>query len=131
MTCSGKARRRSGLAVKVWTLAGGVKTLVGWPNDYTRSASGFGTDGVDMVWLEESGRISTGVFSAYEIWTTKYSTDPSTVATNKRYLMADTLGSFPENFVVGCGYAAIAIRPETDWGQAYGLRVIRLADGVS
>ncbi|AKU95797.1 hypothetical protein AKJ09_02461 [Labilithrix luteola] len=118
-------------AVKVWTRAGGVKTLVGWPNDYTRSASGIGTDGVDMVWLEENGLISEGIYSDYQVWTAKYSTDPAAVATNKRHVLADTLGSYSERFVVGCGYAAIAIHPNTDWGQAYGVRVVRLADGVS
>jgi len=125
----GAASRQA--AVKVWTLSGGTKTLVGWPGDYTRVAMGFATDGVDMVWMEANDIISEGIYADYQVWTAKYSTDPAVVAATKRHLFPDTLASFPETFVVGCGYAAIAIHAEVGWGIGYGFRVFRISDGWS
>jgi hypothetical protein len=118
-------------AVKVWTLGGGTKTLVGWPGDVTRVAAAFGTDGTDMAWIEASTPVRSGVYANYDVWTAKYATDPGVVAQTKRHLLRDELKSFAEEFVVGCGYAAIGIRPDVDWGLTYGFRVVRLSDGVS
>jgi hypothetical protein len=43
--------------IKSWTASGGTKTLIGYPSDFTRAVDAFGTDGVDMAWMEASGRM--------------------------------------------------------------------------
>ncbi len=120
-------------ALKVWTKARGTQTLVGWPGDATRGADGLGTDGVDMVWTEAFGRTggTTSDYANYETWTAKYTTDPSALAATKRRVRSAGVASYSEQYVLGCGYAAIAIAPRFDWGAAPGFRVIRLSDGVS
>lgn len=117
-------------AIKVWNPAFGVKTLIGWPGDTTRAAASFATDGIDMVWMEAQGRTSTS-YASFDFWTAKYSTNADVVASTKRHLLKDDLGSQFLNFVVGCGYAAIRIEPQRAWGQASGFRLIRLSDGTS
>jgi len=124
------ARERT--IVKVWTQAGGIKTLVGDPYDYTRSSAGFHTDGVDMVWIEASGRTDPNakLYSKLEIWTAPYSEDPDVVAHTKRRLRTHDVAAYGYPFVVGCGYAAIRSIPTSDWGQ-FGMRIVRLSDGMS
>ena len=116
--------------IKAWTAAGGTKTLIGYPSDSTRAVDAFGTDGVDMAWIEASGRLpGAKIFSTYETWTAKYSTDPAVVTATKRRLRSEYPGSMIEINAVGCGYAAHAIFTNGTWGR--GFRLIRLSDGVS
>jgi hypothetical protein len=118
--------------VKVWTAAEGVRTLIGHGDDATRSSSGFGTDGVDMVWSEAYGRTNTQVkiYDNYEIWTAKYTAAPVQLEATKRRLRSEYLGSHPERNTVGCGYTAHKIYPPSSWGKS-GFRLTRLSDGVS
>ncbi|AKU95752.1 hypothetical protein AKJ09_02416 [Labilithrix luteola] len=117
--------------IKVWNPTGGEKTLVGEPLNKNRVTAGFGTDGVDMVWFEGTNQTSSGVFENVDVWTAKYTTDPAALIATKRHLLADELNSWPDQFVVGCGYAVVGIHANRSWGTATGLHVIRLSDGRS
>lgn len=127
----GLSTRRS--AVKVWTREGGIKTLLDHGQDLSQGLGGFATDGVDMVWMLGSGRTNTSdlSFPANELWTAKYSTESSNVASTKRRVSAETrLFYWDEKFVVGCGYAALRVIGDTGvWN--FGFRLTRLSDGVS
>jgi hypothetical protein len=120
--------------IKSKTGSGGVQTLIGHGQDETRGVDGFGTDGVDMVWTEASGRPDPRKksYSRYETWTAKYSTNPAVVASSMRRVRSEPgayYGYRPE--VVGCGYSAhkMAVRPAPF--ATFGIRLVRLADGVS
>jgi hypothetical protein len=117
-------------AIKVWNPTEGVRTLVGWPGDNTRAAAGIGVDGVDMVWVEAQGR-SEMSFARYDVWTAKYTTKADVVEATKRRLLTNNLNSTFEDFVVGCGYAAVKINPVHAWGQSSGFLLIRLSDAMT
>lgn len=58
------------------------------PSDYFRDVSpgdtkGFGTDGVDMAWLEGYDRQPGGRYARLELWTAPYTADMSTFAPRK------------------------------------------------
>ncbi|AKV04423.1 hypothetical protein AKJ09_11086 [Labilithrix luteola] len=112
-----------GAKAKVWTEAAGVRDLVSFGTDQTRGAGAFGTDGVDMVWLEGAPRPpNDGGLDTYAITTAPYTTDPSQV--RKRRLRSEVGSALSaERFQVGCGFAA---RSRHD-----GLRIVRIADGHS
>lgn len=120
-------------AIKVWTRDAGIRTFVGWPGDFSRGAESFGTDETDMVWIEGSDGDGTGVrgYTKYEMWTAKYSADPSVVEVAKRRVGPASLESYAEPYFVGCGYAAIAVYPMLSWGRSRGVQVTRLSDGMS
>jgi hypothetical protein len=121
--------------VKTWTRQAGPRTLVGHGADPTRASNGFGTDGVDMVWMEASGRPdpNTLIYSNYETWTAKYTTNPQTLEATKRRVRSEPAAYYGADEVVGCGYAAHKINvksSEPTWPHL-GIRLVRLADGVS
>lgn len=118
------------VTIKSWTVGAGTKTLIGKDNDLTRSSIGFGTDGLDMVWLEASERVGTSqIYAKQETWTAKYTTDPDVLAATKRRVRATSI-EYGNVYKVGCGYAAVSAVTDSPWGKS-GVRVIRLSDGVS
>ncbi len=111
--------------VMVWTPTTGVQDLISYGNDVSHYASDAGTDGVDLVWVEATGRTESGTpFAKYDLMAAPYATKQSEVQ-KRRVSSADEggLGTAPN--IVGCGYAArTAISPGKD-----GLRITRLSDG--
>ncbi|AKV03285.1 hypothetical protein AKJ09_09948 [Labilithrix luteola] len=117
--------------VKVWTAGAGVQTLIGYGTDRTRLAGGFGTDGIDMVWEEGSGRtdFTKKIFPVVETWTAKYTTNPEVVRATRRRVRSE-YPQIPGNMhnVVGCGYAVHSVRTTS---PGLGWRLIRLSDGMA
>jgi hypothetical protein len=115
--------------IKIYTPANGLRDLISYGNDVSHNAADFGTDGVDMLWVEGIGRSQGGIgqrFATYDIMTAPYTTDAAAV--QKRRLRSSLFGAFRGSpFSVGCGYAARDYEDET----TQGLRVIRLSDGWS
>jgi hypothetical protein len=109
--------------IKVRTSDGTISDLVSFGADTSQGAADFGTDGQAMVWLAGTGRSDPyGLFPTVSVMTSSYSTDPSQI--KPRRLRSETPNGFGTSpFVVGCGYSA-----RSSW---QGVRVIRLADGVS
>ncbi len=106
---------------------GTVRDLVWFGSDFTRAASGLGTDGSDYVWFEAYGRASPNdLFQNARIMTGKYTEDPSTLL--PRRLRSESPGVLNTmDWVVGCGYAMGRTETQTEAG----VRIIRLSDGAS
>ncbi|MBS2019846.1 MAG: hypothetical protein JST00_43690 [Deltaproteobacteria bacterium] len=117
---------------KVWTRGSGVKDFLSFGNETTKGIADLGTDGVDMAWLEASGRAgASGVFPDVAVYTSKFTTDPSKI--QKRLLRSDQTGySFGvAPFVVGCGYAARSTFRKTAGEPAGATMLVRLSDGAA
>jgi hypothetical protein len=107
----------------VMFLKGKGSTLAAWAPDAGLTVfpqatpgdavSSFGTDGVDLVWIE--GSIASALF------TSPYTTTASGLQPRRVTSVADVPKSTP--LVVGCGYAAFEI--------SGGIRIVRLSDGGS
>jgi hypothetical protein len=130
-----QARSTDEALVEVWTPFGKTQTLAGESGNRAFGATSFGTDGIDMVWVEAHGRTDATLsrYVSYDAWTATYSTDPDAVARNKRRLTREDSGTgdLGQAYVVGCGYAAIVNDLRTAWGLSAAIHVISLSDGVS
>ena len=113
--------------IKIFTRANGMRDFVSFGNVISNSAADFGTDGVNMAWIEASGRAtSADPWTAFNIMTAPYTTDPTAIV--KRRLRSEDIGYFATaQFTVGCGYAAHQFVS----GTVGGVRIVRLSDGVS
>jgi hypothetical protein len=111
--------------LKVWTAAGGTQDFVTFGNaNSAEGAADIGTDGTDLVWVQGSGGCSpqTLLYASASIMTAPFVTDPRQL--HPRRLRSEIPnGVGVSRFVVNCGYAARQ--------TANGIRVVRLADGVS
>jgi hypothetical protein len=113
--------------IKVYSPANGARDLVSFGNDVSKRAVDFGTDGVDMVWVEASGRAAVGdAWSTIDIMTAKHTTDA--LAIQKRRLRSEGTAAGGEPFTVGCGYASHYASTSTDGNI---VRIVRLSDGRS
>jgi hypothetical protein len=114
--------------IKIFAPANGMRDFISFGNVLSNSAADFGTDGINMAWIEASGRAtSTDPWTTLTIMTAPYTTDPSAIV--KRRVRSEDVGYFATaEFTVGCGYAAHEfVSP----GLARGVRIVRLSDGVS
>jgi hypothetical protein len=114
--------------IKVYTRTAGLQDLVSYGNDVSRRASDLGSDGLDMVWLEGTGRSSSQQpYSTVEIFTAKYTTAAASL--QKRRVRSEAVGDIGLSpFVVGCGFAAHTFLVPA--GEQ-GVRIVRLSDGRS
>jgi hypothetical protein len=91
--------------IKVYSPANGARDLVSFGDDVSKRAVNFGTDGVDMVWVEAFGRAAVGdPWSTIDIVTAKYTTEAGAIQKRRLRSEGSAVGVAP--FVVGCGYAA-------------------------
>jgi hypothetical protein len=112
--------------IKVYSPSDGARDLISFGNDVSANATAFGTDGIDMVWIEATGRATTSAaWTTIDIMTSPFTSDASKV--QKRRLRSEK-GSIYEAFAVGCGYAAHNYS-SVELGN--GVRVVRLSDGHS
>jgi hypothetical protein len=110
----------------VYSPSDGARDLISFGNDVSANATAFGTDGIDMVWIEATGRATTSAaWTTIDIMTSPFTSDASKV--QKRRLRSEK-GSIYEAFAVGCGYAAHNYS-SVELGN--GVRVVRLSDGHS
>jgi hypothetical protein len=108
--------------LKVWTPEGGARDLVSVGSDTSQGDGDVGSDGHDLVWMHGTGTTNIGDYTSAAIMTRPLATDSAHLAPRRlRSELGRGLSSSP--FVVGCGYAARA--------NGTGIRVVRLADGVS
>lgn len=113
--------------IKVYSPTNGGRDLISFGNNVSANATDFGTDGVDMVWIEASGRATTNdPWNTIDIVTAKFTTDSSKVAKRRLRSEKSAIGALP--FTVGCGYAAHSYS-SVELGN--GVRVVRLSDGHS
>jgi hypothetical protein len=113
--------------IKIFAPANGMRDFISFGNVLSNSAADFGTDGINMAWIEASGRAtSADPWTTLSIMTAPYTTDPSSIV--KRRVRSEDVGYFATaKFTVGCGYAAHRFVA----GPVAGVRIVRLADGVS
>lgn len=106
-----------------WDPDGGAIDFINYNFDPNHAAADFGTDGVDMVWLEAEGpSADTSFWTTADWWTAPYVTEPSKI--QRRRLRSESPNAIlGVPIAVGCGYAAYMTGP--------GLRVVRLSDGWS
>jgi hypothetical protein len=110
--------------VNVWDPVNGARALRRWIGDWTRGACDLGTDGVDLVWFEGSGKDPTAQeYPVMDIMTAPFTTDPAALMPRRvRSQPPHLICAYP--YVVGCGYAA--------GGSTFNhTMVTRLSDGVS
>ncbi|MBL8739723.1 MAG: hypothetical protein JNK04_01480 [Myxococcales bacterium] len=106
-----------------WNPEDGAYPFISFGNDDTQGAEAIGTDGVDMVWIQSSGRLPNGDYAVRDVMTSPFTTDPQALDPRR-------LRSYPDTYTnnrptaVGCGYAAFSYTP----GK---VMVIRVADGYS
>jgi hypothetical protein len=112
--------RRAG--IMVWTEQAGARAFRRWVGDPTRGAGSFGTDGVDMVWLQGEGKDpNSGNYPTLDVMTAPFTTDPALLQPRRlRSHNYDAMDSLP--FKVGCGYAV---------GSGTQVSVVRLSDGYA
>jgi hypothetical protein len=120
--------------IKIYTPANGLRDLISYGNDVSHNAADFGTDGVDMLWVEGIGRSQGGIgqrFATYDIMTAPYTTDATSV--QKRRLRSAATELFRiAPFAVGCGYASREVyQVDPDGSVQQGVRIVRIADGFS
>jgi hypothetical protein len=113
--------------IKIFTPAGGTRDFVSFGNVASNAAADFGTDGIDMAWIEASGAgASPGTWTTLTVMTAPFTTDPNAIV--KRRLRSEDRGYFGDaQFTVGCGYAAHSVLS----AAGNSVRVVRLSDGVS
>lgn len=106
-----------------WDPDGGAIDFINYNFDPDHAAADFGTNGVDMVWLEGHGPPSdTSFWTTADWWTAPYVTDPSKIV--PRRLRSESPGAILGSpIAVGCGFGAF----DNPWG----VRVVRLSDGWS
>ncbi len=104
----------------------GTHDLVRFLDDPTRGASTPGTDGIDLVWMEGSGRADGDVtYPVREMLTAPFTIDPD--ALEPRRLRSDRSTSFGTDgsaFRVGCGRAA-----KQGGTSTHDVQIVRLSDG--
>lgn len=98
--------------------------------DVTQGASELTTDGTDFVWMEAFGRATKNdPWTGARLMTAKYTTNIGTLA--PRRVRSWSWERFTaSSFAVGCGYAVGNIVDDNTLGIV-GVRIVRLADGVS
>lgn len=116
----------NGLGIRAWDVESGTHELVATADDPTRGAAAPGTDGIDLVWMEGSGRGPDDyVYPVRSIMTAPFTTNPVDLA--PRRLRSDVhahdTGASDESWVVGCGRAARAGADRSD------VQIVRLSDG--
>jgi hypothetical protein len=113
--------------IKVYSPAKGARDLISFGNVISKNAVSFGTDGVDMVWIEASGRAAVSdPWTTIDIMTAKYTTDASAI--QKRRLRSEGAAAGVQRFTVGCGYAAQYLSTPGDGNI---VRIVRISDGRS
>ncbi len=106
------------------TTAKGSVPFISLPNAAT--ATDFGTDGADMVWIEAFDEGSDlGPWATVNIMAAPFTTDPNAIVKRRVRSGMNQPGFQP--FTVGCGYAA----HEYDRDETSGFRIVRLSDGRS
>lgn len=120
------------VGVMSWDPDAGVRPLLRWYDDPSRGAGDFGTDGVDMVWVEGDGKPPGGWYHEFEnkqIRAAPFTTDPVVAQGQGRRLRSlpkeQAVTDPNEAFVVGCGLAAHTSRVPCR------MTVIRLSDGYA
>jgi hypothetical protein len=103
----------------------GPHDLVRYLDDPTRGAGTPATDGVDLVWMEGSGRDRNDVtYPVRDVMTSPFTTDPA--ALRPRRLRSDpseSFGASGSEFEIGCGRAA------KDGVSPKDVQIVRLTDG--
>lgn len=107
----------------LWSEKTGALPIHHYPNDASKGADYFNTDGVDMVWTwREGGTPGTGYYPMNDVYTAKFSTSAAEVEKTKRRLRSEPPGpSYFGYWHLGCGYAV---------DGRDGLAIVRLADGA-
>lgn len=112
--------------IHVYTPTGGTKDFIASDPSLGKSAGDFGTDGIDMVWVEggePDGGATTGTYPPASIMTAPYTTNPAAVVKRRLTTEPDGATVGADNFVVGCGYAARDMYDR--------IRLVRISDGQS
>lgn len=113
--------------IKVFSPASGARDLVSFGNDVSSRAVNFGTDGIDMVWVEAFGRSSINdPWTTINIMTAKFTADADKI--QKRRLRSEISAVGVAPFTVGCGYAAHFV---SSLAEGNIVRIVRLNDGHS
>lgn len=113
--------------IKVYSPASGARDLISFGNDIAANATDFGTDGIDMVWLEAFGRASTSQpWTTINIMTSKFTSEAANVQKRRLRSEKGAIGAVP--FTVGCGYA---VHDFSSLEEGNGARIVRLSDGHS
>jgi hypothetical protein len=113
------------LGIRAYDPERGPHDLVRYLDDPSRGAGTPGTDGVDLVWMEGSGR-KPGDFTypVRSIMTSPWTTDPAALQPRRlRSDIAPNFGTNNDGFRVGCGRAAKLGATPKD------VQIVRLADG--
>ena len=108
--------------VMTYTPSAGVQDLITFPGDYSRGVMGFGTDGIDMVWMYGEGKGPTFLepYPTRSVMVAPFTTDAAAVAPTR--LRSFPSAVYPLQFAVGCGYAAVEM-------ESNQILVVRLSDG--
>src|SRR5690606_27339005 len=96
------------------------------PRRSVRGAGSVGTDGVDLVWMEGSGRVlGEHHYPTRDIVTAPFTTDPAALQPRRlRSQIAPQFGDWSQAYEVACGRAA---RKGASSGR--GVQIVRLSDG--
>jgi len=108
-----------------YTEASGANDLISFGADSTHGADDFGSDGLNMVWLQGVGHTGDPLGIAFDsaaVMTAPFATNPANVVA-RRVRSEDPKGFGVSPIKVGCGYA---VRSNGNY-----LRILRLADGIS
>ncbi len=102
----------------------GAFPFIVYPGDTSHGAYALGTDGVNLVWIDGSGKApGAPIYPVQSIMTSPFTSDPSALVPKRLRSYPSAYGTI-ETFAVGCGYAA-------HWLGEGGIVVVRLSDGVS
>ena len=117
----------STVGIRAYDPVRGPHDLIRYPDDPTRGAGSPGTDGVDLVWMEGSGRQpGDATYPTRSIMTSPWTTDPA--ALKPRRLRSDLDTGFATDdsrFRVGCGRAA-----KGGGVSNHDAQIVNLADGT-
>lgn len=116
--------------LRVWTLDGGARDLIGFGNDWTRGGSTVGSDGKSLAWSEGVGRSSSNkAFDQVKIMATDFTTDPPDGGKTLGTIAGLDFGG--AGTVVGCGYVALQGTTVLDAGPTdpEPVQLWRIADG--
>jgi hypothetical protein len=111
--------------LQFWPDPGPVADLVSFGADWSKGACCFGTDGIDMVWVEGEGRTQPQKpYASASLMTAPFTSTPTAIQ-KRRLRSADPKFAWPST--VGCGRAA---QRETAM-PVDRVRVTRVSDGHS
>jgi len=116
----------STVGIRAYDPEHGSRDLVRYLDDPTRGAGAAGTDGVDLVWMEGSGREPDNyTYPIRSIMTSPFTTDAAALEPRRlRTDLSESFGTPNDAYRVGCGWAA-----KSGGASRKDVQVVRLADG--